>query len=293
MTYSSRAPSPATGLRLRLRVSSNGRRAWCVRYRVEGERLLRPLTLKVPFPTLSLVDARGQYGRRSVRPPTGSAGAEEVGAARGRWLQRARDRYSSGTRSPLGRRTNGSLSRSCSKDGANWRHVKVRDIANTLRVPLTEGSAVSIAVPIFSISATSAQVIVSPTGVRMPVDCMSIRPLTGIVQAFDTRDSSGQRSSRRPAGLRKYDRACGAAARAYPLRRPPRYHVSTRRHSDVGLSVITVSSIESGAGSVLGSARPALPSTRSTSGTCLMARSLTCTSLCASPIAVPGIVVGM
>ena len=34
-------------------------------------------------------------------------------------------------------------------------------------------------------------------------------------------------------------------------------------------------------------------STRSTSGNCLIARSLTCTSFCASPIAMPGIVVGM
>ena len=78
-----------------------------------------------------------------------------------------------------------------------------------------------------------------------------------------------------------------------PLGAHPEYHVSTRRHSDVGLSVITVSSIESGAGSVLVSARPALPSTRSTSGNCLMARSLTCSSFCASPIEMPGIVVGM
>ena len=39
----------------------------------------------------------------------------------------------------------------------------------------------------------------------------------------------------------------------------PEYHVSTRRHSDFGLSVTTVSSIESGAGSVEVPARPALP----------------------------------
>ena len=58
--------------------------------------------------------------------------------------------------------------------------------ANTLRVPLTEGSAASIAVPIFSISAKSAPEIFSPTGVRMPVVSMSIRPLIGIVQAFET-----------------------------------------------------------------------------------------------------------
>ncbi len=73
----------------------------------------------------------------------------------------------------------------------------------------------------------------------------------------------------------------------------PEYHVSTRRHSDFGLRVITVSSIESGAGSVVVSARPALPSTRSTSGNCLITRSVTCSSLCASVIEIPGIVVGM
>jgi hypothetical protein len=48
--------------------------------------------------------------------------------------------------------------------------------ANTLRLPLTEGSTASIAVPIFSISAKSAPEI-SPTGVRMPVVSMSIRPI--------------------------------------------------------------------------------------------------------------------
>jgi hypothetical protein len=69
--------------------------------------------------------------------------------------------------------------------------------------------------------------------------------------------------------------------------------VSTRRHSDVGLRVITVSSIDSGAGSVLVSARPALPSTRSTSGNCLIARSLACRSVPAALIEMPGIVVGM
>ena len=44
------------------------------------------------------------------------------------------------------------------------------------------------------------------------------------------------------------------------------YHVGTRRHWSCGLSVMTVSIIENGAGSVLVSARPALPNTRSTSG---------------------------
>ena len=73
----------------------------------------------------------------------------------------------------------------------------------------------------------------------------------------------------------------------------PEYHVGTRRHSACGLSVMTVSSIDSGAGSVLVSARPALPRTRSTSGNCRMIRSLTWSSFCASVIEMPGIVVGM
>ena len=43
-----------------------------------------------------------------------------------------------------------------------------------------------MAVPIRSISAKSVPEIFSPTGVRMPVVSMSIRPLIGIVQAFET-----------------------------------------------------------------------------------------------------------
>ena len=71
------------------------------------------------------------------------------------------------------------------------------------------------------------------------------------------------------------------------------YQVRRGRHSDLGFSVITVSSMESGAGSVDVSARPALPSTRSTSGNCLMMRSVTCSSRCASPMEMPGMVEGM
>ncbi len=56
---------------------------------------------------------------------------------------------------------------------------------------------------------------------------------------------------------------------------------------------MTVSSIDNGAGSVLVSARPAFPSTRSTSGNCLMIRLLTWSSFCASVIEMPGIVEGM
>ena len=71
------------------------------------------------------------------------------------------------------------------------------------------------------------------------------------------------------------------------------YQVSTFRHSAFGLRVITVSSMDRGAGSVGVSARPALPSTRSTSGNCLMIRSVTWSSFCASPMEMPGMVEGM
>ena len=60
-----------------------------------------------------------------------------------------------------------------------------------------------------------------------------------------------------------------------------------------GFSVITVSSIESGAGSVGVPARPALPSTRTTSRNCAMIRSVVRSSRCALSIEMPGIVNGM
>ena len=71
------------------------------------------------------------------------------------------------------------------------------------------------------------------------------------------------------------------------------YQVGTPRHSDFRFRIMTVSSMESGAGSVEVSARPAFPSTRSTSGNCLRMRSVTWRSLCASPMEMPGMVEGM
>ncbi len=71
------------------------------------------------------------------------------------------------------------------------------------------------------------------------------------------------------------------------------YQVSALRHSDLGFRVMTVSSMESGAGSVEVSARPALPSTRSTSGKRRMMRSVTWSSFWASVMEMPGMVVGM
>ncbi len=71
------------------------------------------------------------------------------------------------------------------------------------------------------------------------------------------------------------------------------YQVSRVRHSDLGFSVTTVSIMDSGAGSVEVSARPILPSTRSTSGNEAMIRSVICSSRPASVIEIPGMVVGM
>src|ERR1039458_10729907 len=71
------------------------------------------------------------------------------------------------------------------------------------------------------------------------------------------------------------------------------YQVSTLRHSVSGLRTMSVSIMENGAGSVDVSARPALPKTRSTSGTVLMTRSICCSSFSAPVTDKPGKVVGM
>ncbi len=65
------------------------------------------------------------------------------------------------------------------------------------------------------------------------------------------------------------------------------------RHSSRGLSLMVVSNISKGAGSVAVSARPALPNTRSTSGTVLINRSVRCNSARAASAEMPGIAVGM
>ena len=65
------------------------------------------------------------------------------------------------------------------------------------------------------------------------------------------------------------------------------------RHSDAGLRSTTVSTMESGAGSVDVSARPALPWTWITSGNVMSTRSWACSQLLASATEMPGSVVGM
>ena len=123
---------------------------------------------------------------------------------------------------------------------------------------------------------------------------MSIRPLIGMVQAFERPGS--RRASFICSTSWSWETWSGVSQRKAGFSHSgaqPEYHVSTRRHSDFGLRVTTVSSIESGAGSVEVPARPALPRTRSTSGNDLMIRSVTWRSFVASVIEMPGIVVGM
>ena len=65
------------------------------------------------------------------------------------------------------------------------------------------------------------------------------------------------------------------------------------RHSEGGFRFTTVSTIESGAGSVDVSARPALPCTCTTSGNDMSTRSWACSHWLASATEIPGSVVGM
>ena len=100
---------------------------------------------------------------------------------------------------------------------------------------------------------------------------MSILPLMGMVQALVT-----------PGRLTV--RSISAMSRSY---------VMPGRHSSFGLSVMVVSNMSSGAGSVAVLARPALPSTISTSGN--DASTLSCQRMVsrACAIEMPGTVVGM
>ena len=113
--------------------------------------------------------------------------------------------------------------------------------------------------------------ILMPTGVRMPVASMSMRVLIGYTHAFDT-----------PGNFTR------ASSSAFSFS-----GVMPGRHWSRGLNWIVVSNISIGAGSVALSARPALPNTRSTSGTVRMSLSVCCSSARAASVESPGSVVGM
>jgi hypothetical protein len=97
----------------------------------------------------------------------------------------------------------------------------------------------------------------------MPVVSMSIRALMGMVQAFETpgiwrrafNSLTSSSCEMRSGVMRRSTGFSHAGAQS-------EYHVSLARHSLSGLSRMTVSNIDSGAGSVEVSARPALPKTR-------------------------------
>ena len=110
-----------------------------------------------------------------------------------------------------------------------------------------------------------------PIGVRIPVVSMSTRALMGIVQAFWMPGRSS---------------ALDISSTSLSL-------VIPDLHAAGGLSMMTVSIMESGPGSVGVSARPALPKTRSTSGNLRRIPSWAWTSRLASSMEMPGTVMGM
>src|SRR5205085_7239709 len=109
------------------------------------------------------------------------------------------------------------------------------------------------------------------TGVRIPVDSMSMRALIGIVQALET-----------PGNCNALSISAISLSMVIP-----------GRHSASGFRLMTVSNISVGAGSVAVDARPALPQTEATSGNDLMILFWVCTSSAALVTDRPGSVVGM
>ena len=106
-----------------------------------------------------------------------------------------------------------------------------------------------------------------PTGVRMPVESMSMRALIGIVQALVLPRKRILPSM--SAISSSQEMRSGQIGRSSALVHPgahEEYQRSFPRHWSGGLRTTVVSIIENGAGSVEVSARPALPKTRSTSG---------------------------
>src|SRR3984893_9982886 len=94
----------------------------------------------------------------------------------------------------------------------------------------------------------SVPITLTPIGVLMPVESMSLRALIGMVQALETPGNCS---------------ALYIAAISLSTVMPDRHSVS-------GFRLMTVSNISVGAGSVAVDARPAFPQTEATSGNDLM-----------------------
>ena len=138
-------------------------------------------------------------------------------------------------------------------------------------MPDTGRSAASISRDSRSMPARSGPYTLTPIGVRMPVDSMSMRALIGIVQALLTPGKSS----------------------ALFMSETSWSTVMPGRHSLSGFRLMTVSNISVGAGSVAVLARPALPKTDSTSGKLLMILSCVCSSSAALVIDMLGRLTGM
>ena len=104
-------------------------------------------------------------------------------------------------------------------------------------MPGTAFSTCSICLASLSISTRSVPITLTPIGVRMPVDSMSMRALIGMVQALETPGNCS---------------ALSISAIRLSI-------VMPGRHCSFGLRLTTVSNISDGAGSVAVAARPALP----------------------------------
>ena len=127
---------------------------------------------------------------------------------------------------------------------------------------------------------------------------MSTRVLMGIVQALvhpgicSARSISAVSSSQ-VMGVSSGQRGRSAALTGSGAQEEYQRRRATLRHSSTGLSRTAVSTIDSGAGSVGVSARPALPKTEATSGNPRSTRSWICSRRLASSMEMLGKGVGM
>ena len=152
--------------------------------------------------------------------------------------------------------------------------------------------------PVLSIASRSWPKTLMPIGVRMPVVSMSTLFLIGCVKAFvhpgiwSFSFISWTRSSRVMGTNSGQTAASAGRAKAgvTPTYQRRTYFV---RHSLLGLRRMTVSTMESGAGSVGVSARPILPRTLSTSGNSFRIASCFRSWFLASSMEMFGSVVGM
>jgi integrase len=134
-----------------LRLSAGGRKAWYVRYRVDGERRLRRMSIG-GYPALSLADARekARAALRDAERGTDPAAEKVARTTAGTFadladeylkrhaMPQGHDASSAETGSKKGARRGGKKSWKedrriinnvlLAKDGADWKHIKVRDL---------------------------------------------------------------------------------------------------------------------------------------------------------------------